>query len=99
MNTLITGNDAQLLTRLNCAYGLAELATGKYKSAAKHFLLANIDHCGIPDLMSAQVSDIQFALVSDLPIVSLIGLLCYGFLLSWQFWQYGPHIPKVCLEP
>merc|ERR1712156_906193 len=48
------GNDAQLLTRLNCAYGLAELATGKYKSAAKHFLHANIDHCGIPDLMSAQ---------------------------------------------
>jgi len=45
---------AQLLTRLNCAYGLAELATGKYKSAAKHFLHANIDHCGIPDLMSAQ---------------------------------------------
>ena len=51
----IKGNDAQLLTRLNCAYGLAELATGKYKSAAKHFLLANIDHCGMPDLMSAQV--------------------------------------------
>jgi len=50
----IKGNDAQLLTRLNCAYGLAELATGKYKSAAKHFLLANIDHCGMPDLMSAQ---------------------------------------------
>jgi len=49
------GNDhQQLLTRVNCAYGLAELATGKYKSSAKHFLLANIDHCGIPDLMSAQ---------------------------------------------
>ena len=59
------GNDhQQLLTRVNCAYGLAELATGKYKSSAKHFLLANIDHCGIPDLMSAQVHtlkcDIQF---------------------------------------
>ena len=45
----------QIVNRLQCAYGLAELATGKYKSAAKHFLMANIDHCGIPDLMSAQV--------------------------------------------
>ena len=45
----------QTVNRLHCAYGLAELATGKYKSAAKHFLSANIDHCGIPDLMSAQV--------------------------------------------
>ena len=45
----------QLLTRLNCAYGLAELATGKYKNSAKHFLLANIDHCGIPDMMSPHV--------------------------------------------
>lgn len=55
------GNDQhQYLTRLNCAYGLAELATGKYKSAAKRFLMANIDHCGNLergnlDLMSAQV--------------------------------------------
>ena len=50
------GNDhQQLVTRLNCAFGLAELATGKYKSSAKHFLLANIDHCGISDMMSAQV--------------------------------------------
>lgn len=44
----------QLKTRLGCASGLAKLATGKYKSAAIHFLEANIDHCGIPDLMSAQ---------------------------------------------
>ena len=55
----VKGSDSpQLLTRLHCAYGLAELATGKYKSAAKHFLQTNIDHCGIPDLMSAQVSQI-----------------------------------------
>lgn len=45
---------SQILTRLNCAYGLAELATRKYKSAAKRFLLANLDHCELPDLMSAQ---------------------------------------------
>ena len=52
----VKGSDhAQLATRLRCAYGLAELATGKYKQAAKQFLDANIDHCGIPDLMSAQV--------------------------------------------
>lgn len=44
----------QLITRLACAFGLAELATHKYKSAAKHFLQANLDHCDIPDLMSTQ---------------------------------------------
>ena len=45
-----------LLTRLHCAYGLAELAMRKYKSAAKRFLDANLDYCDIPDLMSTQVS-------------------------------------------
>ncbi len=44
-----------LLTRLRCASGLAELATRKYKNAAKHFLAANVDHCDIPDMMSTQV--------------------------------------------
>jgi COP9 signalosome complex subunit 1 len=44
-----------LLTGLNCAYGLAELATRKYKSAAKRFLMAQLDHCNIPDIMSTQV--------------------------------------------
>ena len=52
----VKGSDHhQIVNRLHCAYGLAELASGKYKSAAKHFLQANVDHCGIPDLMSAQV--------------------------------------------
>lgn len=41
-----------ILTRLKCAAGLAELATGKYKTAAKHFLQANLDHCDFPELMS-----------------------------------------------
>lgn len=47
--------DANLLTstKLKCAAGLAELATRKYKSAAKHFLQANLDHCDFPELMSA----------------------------------------------
>lgn len=45
---------ANLLTGLNCAYGLAELATRKYKSAAKRFLMAHLDHCNIPDIMSTQ---------------------------------------------
>ena len=49
---------ANLLTGLNCAYGLAELATRKYKSAAKRFLMAQLDHCNIPDIMSAQVKEI-----------------------------------------
>jgi hypothetical protein len=46
---------SNLLTGLNCAYGLAELATRKYKTAAKRFLMAQLDHCNIPDIMSAQV--------------------------------------------
>jgi len=33
----------------------AELATRKYKSAAKRFLMAHLDHCNIPDIMSTQV--------------------------------------------
>ncbi|XP_069688022.1 COP9 signalosome complex subunit 1-like [Periplaneta americana] len=39
-------------TRLKCAAGLAELATKKYKSAAKHFLVGNFDHCDFPELLS-----------------------------------------------
>ncbi|XP_065360328.1 COP9 signalosome complex subunit 1b [Calliphora vicina] len=41
-----------VLTRLKCAAGLAELQTKKYKSAAKHFLLANFDHCDFPEMIS-----------------------------------------------
>ncbi|XP_044760354.1 COP9 signalosome complex subunit 1 [Coccinella septempunctata] len=41
------------VTKLKCAAGLAELATGKYKSAAKHFLLANLDHCDFTEVLSA----------------------------------------------
>jgi hypothetical protein len=47
-------NNLAILNRLNCAHGLASLATRKYKCAAKHFLAANLDHCDIPDLMSTQ---------------------------------------------
>lgn len=42
-------------TKLKAAAGLAVLATGKYKLAAKHFLLASLDHCDPPtanDLVS-----------------------------------------------
>nr|BAN21327.1 cop9 signalosome complex subunit [Riptortus pedestris] len=41
-----------VLGKLKCAAGLAELATKKYKQAAKQFLQANIDHCDFPDLLS-----------------------------------------------
>lgn len=40
-------------TRLKCAAGLADLATKKYKAAAKHFLQANFDHCDFPDMLSS----------------------------------------------
>lgn len=45
-------SNQHILTKLKCAAGLAELATKKYKSAAKHFLQANLDHCDFPELMS-----------------------------------------------
>lgn len=41
-----------IVTRLKCAAGLAELATKKYKAAAKNFLLANFDHCDFPEMIS-----------------------------------------------
>ncbi|PHT96547.1 COP9 signalosome complex subunit 1 [Capsicum chinense] len=41
-----------ILTRLKCAAGLAELATKRYKSAAKYFLQASFDHCDFPELLS-----------------------------------------------
>lgn len=41
-----------IITRLKCAAGLAELATKKYKSAAKHFLQANFDYCDFPEMIS-----------------------------------------------
>lgn len=39
------------MTHLQCAAGLAELATKKYKCAARHFLQANVDHCDLPELL------------------------------------------------
>ena len=39
-----------VLTRLKCAAGLADLATKKYKSAAKYFLQASFDHCDFPEV-------------------------------------------------
>ncbi|XP_075557516.1 COP9 signalosome subunit 1b isoform X2 [Dermacentor variabilis] len=41
-----------IVTKLRCAAGLAELATKKYKSAAKNFLQASFDHCDFPDMLS-----------------------------------------------
>jgi len=45
-------SNAAILTKLRCAAGLAELAMQKYKSAAKYFLQANVDHCDFPELLS-----------------------------------------------
>lgn len=39
-------------TKLKCAAGLAELASRKYKQAAKCFLSASFDHCDFPELLS-----------------------------------------------
>ncbi|XP_030840647.1 COP9 signalosome complex subunit 1 isoform X2 [Strongylocentrotus purpuratus] len=47
-----TKDNLMVATKLKCAAGLAELATKKYKPAAKYFLQASFDHCDFPDLMS-----------------------------------------------
>lgn len=43
---------AVIQTKLTCAAGLAQLATRKYKAAAKSFLLAQLDSADFPDLLS-----------------------------------------------
>ncbi|CAK9252964.1 unnamed protein product, partial [Sphagnum jensenii] len=37
-------SSSSIATRLHCAAGLSDLASKKYKNAAKHFLAANFDH-------------------------------------------------------
>ncbi|XP_076153998.1 COP9 signalosome complex subunit 1-like [Alosa pseudoharengus] len=41
-----------ICTKLKCAAGLAELASRKYKQAAKCFLSASFEHCDFPELLS-----------------------------------------------
>ncbi|XP_014219474.1 COP9 signalosome complex subunit 1 isoform X1 [Copidosoma floridanum] len=45
-------NNQAIVTKLKVAAGLAELATKKYKSAAKLFLNASLDHCDFPEILS-----------------------------------------------
>ncbi|CAB0014582.1 unnamed protein product [Nesidiocoris tenuis] len=45
-------NNQLIVGKLKCAAGLAELASKKYKQAAKQFLLVNLDHADFPDLIS-----------------------------------------------
>lgn len=47
-----SAKEANLTTqsRLKCAAGLADLATRKYKSAAKYFLQTSFDHCDFPEV-------------------------------------------------
>ncbi|XP_017795862.1 PREDICTED: COP9 signalosome complex subunit 1 [Habropoda laboriosa] len=45
-------NNQSIITKLKVAAGLADLATRKYKMAARHFLQASLDHCDCPELLS-----------------------------------------------
>lgn len=45
-------NNNVTFTRLRCAAGIAELACSRYKSAARHFLQASLDHCDFPEVLS-----------------------------------------------
>ena len=42
--------DPVVQTKLKCAAGLADLATGKYKAAAKNFLQASFDNFNYPEV-------------------------------------------------
>lgn len=48
-----SNQDPGIASSLKCAAGLADLATKKYKSAAKHFLAVNFDYCRYPEMLSA----------------------------------------------
>ncbi|XP_017298476.1 COP9 signalosome complex subunit 1b [Diaphorina citri] len=45
-------NNQAVFTKLKVAAGLAELATRKYKTAARFFLQAHFDYCDFPELLS-----------------------------------------------
>ncbi|TWW69265.1 COP9 signalosome complex subunit 1 [Takifugu flavidus] len=45
-----------VLTKLKCAAGLAELASRKYKPAAKCFLQASFDHCDCPEVCGIKIN-------------------------------------------
>ncbi|XP_076302856.1 COP9 signalosome complex subunit 1-like [Lasioglossum baleicum] len=45
-------NSQAIATKLKVAAGLADLATRKYKMAARNFLQASLDHCDCPELLS-----------------------------------------------
>lgn len=46
------GANQGIMTQLHCTAGLADLATRKYKSAARYFLQANFDLCDFAHIMS-----------------------------------------------
>lgn len=48
-----SNQDPGLASALKCAAGLADLATKKYKSAAKNFLAVNFDNCVYPEMLSS----------------------------------------------
>ena len=39
-----------VLAKLKCAAGLAELASGHFKQAAKHLLMTSFDYCDFPEV-------------------------------------------------
>lgn len=45
--------DPSVLSTLKCAAGLANLASKKYKAAAKDFLQVNFDYCNFPEMLSS----------------------------------------------
>ncbi|KAB7494840.1 COP9 signalosome complex subunit 1 [Armadillidium nasatum] len=58
----LKGQSLVIQTKLTCAAGLAQLATRKYKQAAKSFLAAQLDACDFPDLLSSSNVAISFKL-------------------------------------
>ncbi|XP_037113440.1 COP9 signalosome complex subunit 1 isoform X1 [Syngnathus acus] len=54
-----------VLTKLKCAAGLAELASRKYKAAAKCFLQASFDHCDCPEVSQGSLRPYYSACIKN----------------------------------
>ena len=87
--------DSHVTTRLKCTQGLADLAGREYKSAAKNFLAASLDHCEMPDIMSAQVINIYIYISSSCISLNLSEYMMNILLVIPVLQNCGKFIPIV----
>lgn len=72
--------------RLKCAAGLAEMENKRYKSAARYFIQASIDHCNFPDVRSFTLSIAHkpISMFSQYSSCLHTMLLCTVVYVPWQ---------------